>query len=379
MRETNRSEKSIPAKSRHGGRSYAFGSACVLLLAAGLASGQTLTNIGVPSGGSWSGASAVSGNGQAVAATVDMERAFRWAGGGFTSLGLPAGASGASADGINVDGTALAGSVFFVEPEETVRAFRWTASGGMQQLGMLPGSVASFGAGISGDGSVVTGGSFDAEFTLNAFRWTESGGMQSLGPVPGGTSSEGRRVSHDGSTIVGVGDTAGGQRAFSWTAAGGMQALPLLAPGDGQSSAFGVNANGSMVGGFSGSQATIWTNGVASTIGALPGETIGVVYALSGDGSVIGGTSFSGSNPRATLWSASTGLVDLTSYLAGLGVDMTGWTLQYTRGISLDGLTIVGEGRFNGEFRGWVATIPNPGAATLLALGGVAALRRRRA
>jgi probable HAF family extracellular repeat protein len=355
--------------------------AAAALLAAGLAcsaGAQTITNIGVTPGGSMSGASSVSGNGAVVSATVDMATAHRWTGSGLTGLGTLPGAAAASADDLSFDGSVVVGSAFFVSPEETARAYRWTSSGGMQDLGVLPGGFASFGSGVSGDGSVVTGGSLDANFVALAFRWTSSGGMQSLGTLPGGTTSEGRRVSRDGSTIVGVGDTPQGNRAFAWTAGGGMQSLGLAAPTDGYSGAYGVNADGSVVAGFSGANATIWTNGVAQSLGTLPGDTNAIAYALNGDGSLVGGYSFAGSSPRATLWSASLGLVDLNTYLPTLGFDLTGWTLGYTRGISFDGTTIVGDGMYDGEFRGWVVTIPTPGAAGVLAMAGVVAMRRRR-
>ncbi len=76
--------------------------ALLALAAAGLAApsalGQSITNIGVPSGGSSSGASAVSANGNTVAANVNMETAHRWSAGSFTDLGLLPGAIFASAD-----------------------------------------------------------------------------------------------------------------------------------------------------------------------------------------------------------------------------------------------------------------------------------------
>ena len=349
-----------------------------LMVAATGASAQSITNIGVPPGGGWSFASAVNGNGSAVAANVDFASAHRWTGSGLVDIGVLPGAASTSAEDINEDGSVIVGSAFFVAPEETVRAHRWTASGGLQELGVLPGGTASIGGGVSGDGNVVTGASFDVDFNATAFRWTSSGGMQSLGTLPGGASSEGRKVSRDGSTIIGVAGTGDGDRAFAWTESGGMQSLGLLSSGDGWSSAFGVNGDGSVVAGFSGTSAVIWTNGVAQDIGALPGATNAIAYTLSDDGSLVGGYSFLSSGVRATLWTEALGTVDLNTYLPTLGIDLTGWTLQYTRDISSDGTTIVGDGVFNGEFRGWVVTIPSPGAAAVLGLGGLMATRRRR-
>ena len=122
----------------------------------------------------------------------------------------------------------------------------------------------------------------------------------------------------------------------------------------------------------------IWTNGVAQGLQSLPGASNSIAYTLSADGSLIGGYSFFGQEPRATLWSQELGAVDLNNYLLTLGIDLTGWVLQYTRDISFDGTTIVGEGTFNGEFRGWVVTIPAPSAAALLGMLGVMSGRRRR-
>ena len=228
----------------------------------------------------------------------------------------------------------------------------------------------------------MTGVSFDVDFNSTAFRWTSGGGMQSIGTLPGGTTSEGRRVSRDGGTIIGIAGSPEGDRAFTWTESVGMQNLGLLSPGDSGSSAFGVNGDGSVVAGFSGTNAVIWTNGAAQDIGMLPGATNAIAYTLSDDGSLVGGYSFFGFSPRATLWSRAMGTVDLNTYLPTLGIDLTGWNLQYTRDISTDGTTFVGEGTFNGEFRGWIVTIPSPGAATVLGLGGLIATpfrRRKRA
>lgn len=342
------------------------------------ASAQSITSIGMPPGGSFSIANAVSANGSAVAATIDMASAYRWTSSGLVSIGLLPGAYATSADDISSDGSVIVGSVFFDSPEETVRAHRWTSSGGIQDLGLPSASVASVGSGVSGDGNVVTGYSFDVDFNTTAFRWTSGGGMQSIGTIPGGTSSEGRKVSRDGSTIIGIAGTPQGDRAIAWTESGGMQSLGLLSPGDTGSSAWGVNANGSVVAGSSGSNAVIWINGVVQNIGMLPGATNAIAYTLSDDGSLVGGYSFFGNEATATLWSQTLGTVDLNTYLPTIGVDLTGWELDYTRDISADGTTIIGDGLFNGELRSWVVTIPSPGSVALLGLGGLMAARRRR-
>jgi len=145
-------------------------------------------------------------------------RAFRWtASGGMQDLGTLDGdeswATGVSADGAVVVGYATNGAGRF-------RAFRWTALGGMQDLGTLGGDW-SEAYGVSADGAVVVGWAYNAAVQYRAFRWTASGGMQDLGDLGGGYSWA-FGVSADGSVVVG---TAGGVYAFRWTAAGGMEDL----------------------------------------------------------------------------------------------------------------------------------------------------------
>jgi probable HAF family extracellular repeat protein len=328
-------------------------------LASGV-SAQSITSIGLPPGGSFSSATAVSAKGTAVAANVDMAAGYRWTSSGLIDIGTLRGAYATSAEDISSDGSVMVGGVFFSFPEETVRAHRWTSSGGLEDLGVLPGGVASVASGVSGDGDCVTGYSFDMDFNITAFRWTRGGGMQSLGTLPGGMTSEGRKVSRDGSTIIGAAGTPEGDRAFVWTQSGGMQDLGLLSPGDGGSSAYGVSGDGTVVAGFSGANAVIWTNGIAQDIGMLPGATNAIAYTVSDDGSLVGGYSFFGFEATATLWSQALGTVDLNILLPTLGVDLTGWELDYTRDISPCGTTIVGEGLFNGEPRGWVVTLAAP-------------------
>jgi probable extracellular repeat, HAF family len=131
----------------------------------------------------------------------------------------------------------------------------------MQDLGTLGGN-SSTAYSVSADGSVVVGWAIDAALQVRAFRWTAAGGMQDLGTL-GGNSSTAYSVSADGSVVVGRAESATGQaRAFRWTAAGGMQDLGTLGGRD--STANGVSADGSVVVGWAGnaiglSSAFRWT------------------------------------------------------------------------------------------------------------------------
>lgn len=321
--------------------------------------GQSIHNVGVPEGGSYSGAYGVSGNGSAVAVGVDMfgeGRAYRWTvRKGALNLGSLPGAYGTAVYGISRDGFALVGGAFF--PDDTARAWLWTSEGGLQDLGLIPDGFAAVATGVSRNGRVVVGDSFTADFMRQGFRWTAETGMQPIGILPGGTYSGAQAVSEDGSTLVGQADYSGVDRAYRWTARTGIQPLPLLSPADPMSNAFGVNHNGSVVAGFSGNHAVLWVKGGIRDLGMLPGDNNAVAYALNAEGTVVGGYSFQQFHVRATLWTKERGMVDLNSYLPTLGINLAGWDLEYTRGVSNDGRTIVGEGTYLGESRGWVVRL----------------------
>ena len=143
-------------------------------------------------------------------ATTGWSQSLTWLG---TLGGDQSGAFGVSADGAVVVGWSFIAAGGY-------RAFRWTASGGMQDLGTLLGGRESEARGVSADGAVVVGWAHNAAGQWRAFRWTASGGMRDLGTL-GGTWSEAYGVSADGAVVVGESDG----RAFRWTASGGMENL----------------------------------------------------------------------------------------------------------------------------------------------------------
>jgi len=211
----------------------------------------------------------------------------------------------------------------------------------MEGLGDLPdGDFQSFAYNTSANGSVVVGYGFSAS-GHEAFRWTNDSGMVGLGDLPGGGFVSGATcTSGDGSVVVGYGESASGIEAFRWTSGGGMVGL-----------------------------------------GDLPGGVFeSWAYATSSDGSVIVGSGESSSGQGAFIWDSINGMRNLRAVLTNdLGLDLTGWTLQAARGVSGDGLTIVGQG-INpvGNIEAWVAQIPEPTTLSLFVLGILLAKRRRR-
>ena len=93
-------------------------------------------------------------------------------------------------------------------------------------------------------------------------------------------------------------------------------------------------------------------------LGTLPGGSSSNALGVSGDGLTVVG--YDGPVAKgAFLWTLSLGMVDLNTYLPTLGVDLTGWHLNQSTGVSADGTAIVGYGTISGEMRAWrVAGLP---------------------
>ena len=84
----------------------------------------------------------------------------------------------------------------------------WSQS--LAWLGVLPNGYDSYAYAVSADGTVVVGEVFTVGAKWRAFRWTASGGMQGLGTL-GGSGSWANGVSADGSVVVGWAENAAWQ------------------------------------------------------------------------------------------------------------------------------------------------------------------------
>ena len=147
--------------------------------------------------------------------------------------------------------------------------------------------------------------------------------MVRLGFLPGGNQSEANGVSADGAVVVGWSNFPGGaQQAFRWTQATGAVGLGFLPGGGGLfgSQATAVSANGSVVVGASiiplgpgtgVDEAFRWTQATGMVgLGFLPGGSSSTARGVSADGLVIvgaGNNSLSGfkhsAGPRRPAWS----------------------------------------------------------------------------
>lgn len=331
----------------------------------------------------FSAASAVSADGSVVVGesrSAGGDEAFLWTReGGMRPLGglYPAdGGVRSSATAVSADGTVVAGSSSRRDGTDG-RAFRWTASGGMQSLGVVEhpansgdGNVTSIAYGVSADGSVIVGQSGSPFGAVEPFRWTAPGGIRPLGkpgqPRVGGAAYA---ISADGSTVVG----SSANMPFRWSALGGLETLEHPGLRHGTAAGRAVSADGSVVVGWF---PTIehdedefsvedfrWTReGGLQVIRKGDDSPHGLELALSvsADGSVVlGADGF-----RATLWTREGGVRLLSDVLTrDYGLDLTGWTLE-AGFVSADGSTIVGRGvNPSGRGEAFLAVIPEPSSS----------------
>ncbi|MGE0481668.1 MAG: hypothetical protein AB7Q17_14475 [Phycisphaerae bacterium] len=327
--------------------------AAVVLLASPL-NAQTIQSIGALSPTGTSTAYGVSADGSAVVGYANSSgvlRAIRWtSAGGLQNLGVPPTGIRSIGFAISADGYAVTG--LCVLPG-TGHVFLWTAESGLEDLGTLPIQNVSYGFAISGDGLVIGGGpSTGAEG--HAFTWDSASGFVDLNKLPGGLASALYGLNADGSAGAGFSGTTLGDRAVLWTRAGGMEDLGVLA-GGATSKGNAISADGTAIAGTSdsslGQRAFRWTrSGGMEDLGTAAGRSTSDGLAISADGSIVAGRDELG----AILWTRETGCVDLPSFLAARGVNLAGWTLAACYGVSRDGTALAGEGRLNGQLRGWV-------------------------
>jgi probable HAF family extracellular repeat protein len=332
----------------------------------------TVTDLGTLPGGVGSVAYGINGGGQVVGYGVDIHtdhNALLWTNtGGIQDL-----------VGVNSEATAINNRGEFVgkcvnKSDGEYHAFLWTSIGGTQDLGTLPGLIVSQANAINNTGQVV--GLYQNATNSRAFLYTSATGMRDLGTLGGATAVA--RGINDSGQIVGYSDTStGGQRAFLYTPGIGMQDLGVLRLNDNGSGATAINNNGQIVGSSTG-RAFLYTAATGMQgLGLFPGALSAIPAAINNSGQVVGYSEIHIDNTymyRAFFYSSDTGMVDLNTLIDS----SLNWTLQKATGINDLG-QIVGYGtNSSGATEAFVLTpIPEPATLSILAMGGLALLRRK--
>ncbi len=229
--------------------------------------------------------------------------------------------------------------------------------------------------GVSATGRVAGWGRVLGSSNERAY-WSDTGGTANAGvnlipgfdddPLVGTHKAQGYGISRDGDTVVGMAHdpTFAAPRVNGWTpfvykiSTNTLIKSPLLPDTTSTSTFYAVSGDGKIA--------------VGNNYGTIDGvnRDRGVFYDMRD------------ANP------ANWQLYDVKAYFAGLGVDMSHWvSVGRVYSVSADGLDMAGEGLWDADgnpdtttdrvTRGFIATIPEPATMMLLALGGLALIRRR--
>lgn len=351
--------------------------ACIVLVAAVSASAQSLDLLGIAPGLNFSKAFGLSPDGRIAtgySSAPNVARAYLWTReNGRVDWGLDPDVPPSTVGyGVTNDGLIVGQAS---SPTMMSRAFRYRGPGTFELLGVPPGFDRSYARGVSGDGEVVIGyAEVGVQTPFQAgFRWTQASGMQVVGP-PGFGFAGG--VSRDGSTVVGA--VLGGPNftefAYRWTEAEGTQFLPDYPGSDTGSSALAVNFDGSIIVGKSGERysAVIWRGGEIFQLPIPAGEARITPTAVNDDGTVVACGGW--------IWTSGAGTEMFPDYLRRHGVSVPVGMSLTINAISANGLVFAGvTGGVGHSGEGFVATVPVPTSSAVLAVVGVASVRRRRA
>ena len=269
------------------------------------------------------------------------------------------------------------------DDDGNARAVLWNGITDPINLGTLSGTGISFAQDINDAGVVV--GSSSATTGQHAFTWTQAGGFQDYGSFESDNAQffAGFNAINNNGLLAGTGYRIFSPFHAAMAQEGVLEVIDISPPGQFSTGmVLAVNDAGTMVGyqnnGSGSPQAAIFHgDGTATLLGTLNDLSDSWASDINEDG-VIVGRSFGFDDLGNQV---STAMIYMDGQMLEL-IDLlpanSGWDVLF----SADGINdlgqIVGAGVFNGEIRGYVISIPEPGALGLFALGGLALLRRKR-
>lgn len=363
--------------------------AVVVCAAAGSASAQQFWNLGPGIS-----PSSISDTGVVVGTHDVANQYFRWtSSSGMTLFGGVGGNDGyggqasISNDGMRVGGTSVnPGTGFGEAAVYDMGTGVWTHLGG---IGMTVDNSTSSGWGLSGDGQTLVGLGWTGSFQAHAIRWSQGTGLVDMGSTVPGQSSRANAVNDNGTVIGGWQDTEfDGRQGAVWM--NGVQQLIFDGDGFGVSEVLAVSGGGQWVTGVTyGLAGTYRYNTVTNAfqyINDVPGDFFfptSLGTAISDDGSTIIGQTRDFGPPifgSGFIWRDGAGTMLLKDYFDSMGVVYEdGFMFSAPFTMSGDAQTFAGWGFSPSQGAvGWVVTIPTPGSALLLGLGGLVGLHRRR-
>ncbi len=339
-------------------------------LALGAGAAPTITAAPLVGGATTNDVRCMSYNGAVVAGVQGIAGAnvYRWSAPSAPAILPPLGTWVEYAPvSMNLDGTAIAGTCR--ESPSPTWVSRWTQAGGWAALGAF-GGITATPAAISADGQVISGSMLLILGASRTFRWTPGGGGVTIAPPAAYPESYGAKLSQAGDVIVGGARIGASFAATRWTQPSGNLPIGAL-PGDPESLALCTNFDGSRIAGWSGNSTCYkgfyYVEGVGfSQIGPVAGfgRIQGDFITPDGGAVCCNMTVACGGAPaatdRAAVYTQSRGVTELQTYLAGEGVNLTGWVLNTITGVSNDGTVLCGNGTYLGAARGWVVRGINP-------------------
>ncbi len=347
-----------------------------------------ITDLGdLPGGSNFSNAYDINDHGQVVGiSSVDSNitpyHGFIWDSvNGITDLGdLPGGWDSSYAHGINNAGHAVgysSGEHHMINTFPENYAFICEANNGMSDIG-LNNNHYSMAFAINNNG-IVAGRKGTSDGSSAFIRDYISQTTTTLGGLKdNGNSYSSASCINDHNQVAGFSEASTGTRAFYWDSNTGMIDLGDLFGGDDYSVANDINDNGQVIGvsdTYNGRQSFIWnaSGGLTQLVG-LGVDSATIAYGINNPGQIVG-FSYSNNDQRAVVWEDTT-VFDLNSL-----IDESGDNWVLTEAISINNFgQITGRGiNPNGDIHAYLLTpVPEPVTLSLLFIGGVNVIRKRR-